>query len=44
MTNKGIFLLIITTIGTFILGLLPDIFERKKIIIFSNICQIIGGF
>ena len=30
MTNKGIFLLIITTIGTFILGLLPDIFERKK--------------
>ena len=44
MTNKGIFLLIITTIGTFILGLSPDIFERKKILIFSNICQIIGVF
>ena len=38
-----IILLITTTIGTFIFGLLADIFGRKKIIIFSNICQIIGG-
>ena len=38
-----IILLITTTIGTFIFGLLADICGRKKIIIFSNICQIIGG-
>ena len=38
-----IILLIAIILGTFIFGLLADIFGRKKIIIFSNICEVIGG-
>ena len=32
-----------STIGTFIFGLLADIFGRKKILIFANIFEVIGG-
>ena len=38
-----IIMAISSTIGTFIFGLLADIFGRKKILIFANIFEVIGG-
>ena len=38
-----IIILIASVIGTFVFGLLADIFGRRKILILVNICEIIGG-